>query len=43
VLYDEARADVTFHRLAYDYQATAHKIRAAGLNAFYAERLARGR
>jgi diadenosine tetraphosphatase ApaH/serine/threonine PP2A family protein phosphatase len=43
VLYDEARAEVTFHRLAYDYQRTARKIRAAGLPPFYAERLARGR
>ena len=43
VLYDEARAEVTFHRLAYDYQSTARKIRAAGLSPFYAERLAWGR
>lgn len=43
VLYDEGRAEVTFHRLAYDYQSTARKIRAAGLNPFYAERLAWGR
>jgi diadenosine tetraphosphatase ApaH/serine/threonine PP2A family protein phosphatase len=43
VLYDEARAEVTFHRLAYDYRRTARKIRAAGLSPFYAERLAWGR
>jgi diadenosine tetraphosphatase ApaH/serine/threonine PP2A family protein phosphatase len=43
VLYDEARAEVTFHRLAYDYESTARKIRAAGLSPLYAERLAWGR
>jgi len=42
VLYDEEGAAVTFHRLAYDYFKTAAKIRAAGLNPFFAERLARG-
>jgi diadenosine tetraphosphatase ApaH/serine/threonine PP2A family protein phosphatase len=42
VFYDEAAATVTFHRLAYHYQASAAKIRAAGLNPFFAERLARG-
>jgi diadenosine tetraphosphatase ApaH/serine/threonine PP2A family protein phosphatase len=42
VLYDEEGATLTFHRLAYDYFETAAKIRAAGLNLFFAERLARG-
>jgi diadenosine tetraphosphatase ApaH/serine/threonine PP2A family protein phosphatase len=42
-LYDEAAQEVTFHRLAYDYGATAAKIRAAGLSPFFAERLAYGR
>ena len=40
VLYDEAAATVTFHRLAYDYPASAAKIRAAGLSPFFADRLA---
>lgn len=43
VLYDDALAEITFHRLAYDYAATAAKIRAAGLSPFFAERLAYGR
>jgi diadenosine tetraphosphatase ApaH/serine/threonine PP2A family protein phosphatase len=43
VLFDERRAEVVFHRLAYDYQATGRKIRAVGLSPFYADRLARGR
>ncbi|UCH54274.1 MAG: metallophosphoesterase family protein [Pseudomonadota bacterium] len=43
VLYDAARAEVVFHRLAYDYHATGRKIRAVGLSAYYADRLARGR
>ncbi|MEK7696694.1 MAG: metallophosphoesterase family protein [Pseudomonadota bacterium] len=42
VLYDEDAATVTFHRLAYHYQASAAKIRAAGLSPFFADRLARG-
>lgn len=42
-LYDDRRRDVTFHRLAYDYHTTAHKIRAAGLDGFFATRLAQGR
>lgn len=43
VLYDEDAATVTFHRLAYNYQVSAAKIRAAGLSAFFADRLAQGR
>ncbi len=43
VLYDDAAAEVTFCRLPYDYGATATKIRDAGLNPFFAERLAYGR
>ncbi len=43
VLYDEDTATVTFHRLAYNHQASAAKIRAAGLNPFFADRLAQGR
>jgi diadenosine tetraphosphatase ApaH/serine/threonine PP2A family protein phosphatase len=43
VLYDTAAGEITFHRLSYDYFATAEKIRAAGLNPRFAERLAQGR
>lgn len=43
VLYDDEAAEITFHRLAYDYIATAAKIRAAGLSPFFADRLAAGR
>ncbi len=42
-IYDDAAAHVTFHRLPYDYHATAAKIRAASLDPFFAERLADGR
>ena len=42
VFYDEDASTVTFHRLAYHYQASAAKIRAAGLSPFFADRLARG-
>jgi len=43
VLYDDETAEITFHRLAYDYVTTAAKIRAAGLSPFFADRLAAGR
>lgn len=42
-LFDDRRREVTFHRLSYDYHATARKIRSAGLDEFFAERLAKGR
>lgn len=42
-LFDDRRREVTFHRLSYDYHATARKIREAGLDTFFAERLAQGR
>jgi diadenosine tetraphosphatase ApaH/serine/threonine PP2A family protein phosphatase len=42
VLHDAAHSEVTFHRLAYDYHTTGRKIRAVGLSAYYADRLARG-
>ena len=43
VLYDEAAAMMTWHRVAYDIAATQAAIRAAGLPPFLAERLATGR
>jgi diadenosine tetraphosphatase ApaH/serine/threonine PP2A family protein phosphatase len=43
VLHDEARDEVTFFRLAYDYAQTARKILDAGLEPFFAARLALGR
>ena len=43
VLYDEAAATLTWHRVAYDIAATQKKILAAGLPDFLAERLAMGR
>jgi diadenosine tetraphosphatase ApaH/serine/threonine PP2A family protein phosphatase len=43
VLYDEAAAEVTFHRVPYDYLAAGRKILAAGLDPFFAARLAWGR
>jgi diadenosine tetraphosphatase ApaH/serine/threonine PP2A family protein phosphatase len=42
VLYDSAAATVTFFRLPYDYMSAAGKIRAAGLDPRFAERLADG-
>src|SRR6218665_835715 len=42
-LFDDVAAQLTFHRLPYDHLAAAAAIRAAGLPAFYAERLASGR
>jgi len=41
-LYDSDAATVTFFRLPYDYPSAANKIRAAGLSARFAERLAHG-
>lgn len=43
VLYDEERQCVTFFRVSYDHERTARKIVAAGLDPFFASRLARGR
>jgi diadenosine tetraphosphatase ApaH/serine/threonine PP2A family protein phosphatase len=43
VLYDEAAATVTWHRVAYDIAATQKKILGVGLPEFLAERLAAGR
>lgn len=42
VLYDSDANTVTFFRLPYDYMSAAEKIRAAGLNPRFAERLAQG-
>ena len=42
VLYDSVAGTVTFYRLPYDYMSAAEKIRAAGLNERFAERLALG-
>lgn len=41
-VFDAVRAMLTFHRVPYDYHATAAKIRAAGLPDYLAERLERG-
>ena len=42
MLYDDAAATVTWHRVEYDIAATQQKIVDAGLAAFLAERLAAG-
>jgi diadenosine tetraphosphatase ApaH/serine/threonine PP2A family protein phosphatase len=42
VLYDNAREQITFHRVPYEHARTAQKIRAAGLPPYFAERLATG-
>jgi diadenosine tetraphosphatase ApaH/serine/threonine PP2A family protein phosphatase len=42
-LYDDARGDLNFIRIAYDIDKTAQKILAAGLPEFLAERLYEGR
>ncbi len=42
-LFDGERAQLTFHRVPYDYQAAAAAIRAAGLPEFFADRLEHGR
>ena len=41
-LFDTGRAELTFHRVAYDHLAAAADIRAAGLPAWFAERLEAG-
>lgn len=38
-LFDAARAELTFHRVAYDHLAAAADVRAAGLPGYLAERL----
>lgn len=40
---DTGRAQLTFHRVAYDHYAAAAAIRTAGLPEFFADRLERGR
>lgn len=42
VVYDEGMTSVTFERVPYDYPATMAKIRASGLNDFFADRLKDG-
>lgn len=42
-LFDSARAQLTFHRVAYDHHAAAAAIRRAGLPDFFADRLELGR
>ncbi|HTY98939.1 MAG TPA: metallophosphoesterase family protein [Rhodocyclaceae bacterium] len=42
-LFDPARAQLTFHRVPYDHQAAAAKVRAAGLPEEFARRLETGR
>lgn len=41
-LFDSAAATLTFHRVPYDTAAAAAAVRAAGLPAFFADRLERG-
>lgn len=41
-MFDPARAELTFHRVAYDHLAAAADIRAAGLPEFFARRLEQG-
>lgn len=41
-LFDDVAATITFHRVPYDHLAAAAAIRAAGLPAFYADRLESG-
>jgi hypothetical protein len=43
MLYDDAARTVTWHRVAYDAEAAAGKIRAAGLPEALASRLLAGR
>ncbi|CAM4172008.1 metallophosphoesterase family protein [Paracidovorax anthurii] len=42
-LFDDEAATVTFHRVPYDHAAAAAAVRAAGLPAFFADRLEEGR
>lgn len=41
-IHDDNARTVTFHRVAYDHAAAAAKIRAAGFDPFFADRLSRG-
>jgi diadenosine tetraphosphatase ApaH/serine/threonine PP2A family protein phosphatase len=43
VIYDDQRDSVIFQRVSYDYSETGRKIREAGMNPFFAERLTTGR
>jgi diadenosine tetraphosphatase ApaH/serine/threonine PP2A family protein phosphatase len=42
-IFDAQRAELTFHRVAYDHLAAAASVRAAGLPEFFAARLEQGR
>ena len=42
-LFDTDAAQLTFHRVPYDYCAAAQAVRNAGLPEYFAERLERGR
>ena len=42
-LFDMGRAQLTFHRVAYDHLAAAAAIRRVGLHEFFADRLEKGR
>lgn len=42
-LFDSTRAQLTFHRVAYDHHAAAAAVRRAGLPGFFADRLELGR
>ncbi|MDA8522640.1 metallophosphoesterase family protein [Acidovorax sp. NCPPB 4044] len=42
-LFDDGAATITFHRVPYDHTAAATAVRAAGLPAFFADRLEEGR
>lgn len=43
VIYDFNKADITFHRIAYDFKKTAKKIISANLPPYFAERLNRNK
>jgi len=42
-LFDTDKMQLTFYRVAYDHAAAAAAIRRAGLPAYFADRLERGR
>jgi diadenosine tetraphosphatase ApaH/serine/threonine PP2A family protein phosphatase len=42
-LFDTAKLQLSFQRVAYDHQSAAAAIRQAGLPAFFADRLETGR
>ena len=42
-LFDDQRAQLTFHRVRYDYLSAAQAIRRVGLPEFFADRLEAGR